>query len=148
MSSWNEFLDTRQFEFGSVWLIRDEEIKFPKEERLGIRKLRERRWVVVVSNCSENHHPLCPTVTVAPLTTRTDKMMPMDIPLKAKIDNVAEDFISNLYHVQLVVNSVFCDCQDRISERASDELLPTLDPYFGICQLEADRYLDRRAGVI
>lgn len=138
MSSWNEFLDTRQFEFGSVWLIRDEEIKFPKEERLGIRKMRERRWVVVVSNCSENHHPLCPTVTVAPLTTRTDKMMPMDIPLKAKIDNVAEDCIIKLKQMQPVLKIDLFDCKGLISETSRDELLSTLYLYFGFSQIEED----------
>lgn len=132
----NELLDTRQFEFGSVWLINDEEIKFPKEERLGTRKMRERRWVVVVSNCSENYHPFCATVTVAPLTRRTDLMMPFDIPLKARIDNVAEDCIIKLKQMQPVLKIDLYDKKGLISETSRDELLSALYEYFGFSHIE------------
>ncbi|MET3699364.1 PemK-like, MazF-like toxin of type II toxin-antitoxin system [Bacillus oleivorans] len=74
----------RKFEFGSVWKIDDRDVTIPQVDKLGKRKEHEERWVVVISNNRENYHQLCPIVTVAPLSHRTDLKKPFDLGLHPK----------------------------------------------------------------
>lgn len=131
-----DFFDSREFKFGQVWKLDDREIAIPQIDHLGSRTIHPERWVVVVSNNPENHHPLCPIVTVAPLSTRTDLKKLHDLELSTTYDNVKEDCLLQLKLAQPILKKELYDIKGEISEDKKVELQVLLETFFGLVDEE------------
>ncbi|WP_059105278.1 type II toxin-antitoxin system PemK/MazF family toxin [Shouchella shacheensis] len=124
--------DRREFSFGSVWVIKDAEVSIPQADKIGKRWQHDERWVVVISNNIENYHPLCPIVTIAPLSPRTDLKKRYDLELHSSHDNVAVDCLGQLQLTQPVIKKDLTDYKGIISEDKLDELQILLEDYYGL----------------
>lgn len=131
-----DFNDSREFDFGSVWLVDDREVSIPREDKLGGRNFHKERWVVVISNNSENYHPLCPTVTIAPLSHRVDLKRPNDLQLSSSEDNVAVDCLLQLKLSQPIIKRELYECKGDISDAKKVELQVLLEEYYGLVDEE------------
>jgi mRNA-degrading endonuclease toxin of MazEF toxin-antitoxin module len=131
-TSRKDLIDDRKFEFGSVWKIDDRNVTIPQIDKLGSRYIHPERWVVVISNNQENYHPLCPIVTVAPLSHRTDLKRPFDLELSSKKDNVAVDCLLQLKLKQPILKVDLYEEQGHISDDAKEELQVLLEDFYGL----------------
>lgn len=131
-SSRKDLRDEREFHFGSIWKVDDQDVAIPQIDKLGDRTIHQERWVVVISNNSENYHPLCPIVTVAPLSHRTDLKRPFDLELFQSRDNVKLDCLLQLKLSQPILKVDLYENQGEISEEAKTELQVLLDEYYGL----------------
>jgi mRNA-degrading endonuclease toxin of MazEF toxin-antitoxin module len=129
-----EFFDDRKFIFGQVWKLDDSEIVIPQIDHLGeeARTIHEERWVVVISNNSENHHPLCPIVTVAPLSTRNDLKKIHDLQLSNTNDSVKEDCLLQLKLAQPILKKELYELMGEISTDKKVELQVLIETFFGL----------------
>lgn len=127
-----EFFDDREFTFGQVWKVKDLEVVIPQEDHLGTRTIHLERWVVVISNNPENYHPLCPIVTVAPLSSRTDLKKLHDLQLNKAEDNVEKDCLLQLKLAQPILKKELYDFQGDISDNRKIDLQVLLETYFGL----------------
>ncbi|WP_186668778.1 type II toxin-antitoxin system PemK/MazF family toxin [Sporosarcina sp. BP05] len=127
-----DFFDDRSFSFGQVWLLNDSEIVIPQIDHLQTRKVHEERWVVVTSNNPENHHPLCPIVTVSPLSTRVDLKRNYDLNLDKANDNVKENCLLQLQLSQPILKKELYELQGDISDDKKVELQVLLESFFGL----------------
>ncbi|MGD6942461.1 type II toxin-antitoxin system PemK/MazF family toxin [Cytobacillus gottheilii] len=108
------------------------------EDKIGTRNTHVERWVVVVSNNSENYHPLCPVVTVAPLSSRTDLKKKHDLELFSNSDHVKDDCLLQLKLSQLILKKELYDLQGEISQDKKVELQVTLETYYGLVDEEEE----------
>lgn len=132
-SNWRELIDKREFYFGDIYILNDQLVNLPKLDRLKEqRKYHDERWVVIVSNNEENIHPLCPTITVAPLSHRFDLKRPFDLELFKKYDNVKYDCLLMLKLKQPVLKVDLNEKQGEISVDKKDELLALIALYYGL----------------
>lgn len=127
-----ELYDQREFQFGTVWKIDDRDIAIPQIDKLGTRNIHEERWVVVVSNNRENFHPLCPIITVAPLSHRTDLKREFDLELNPHTDNVRVPSLLQLKLSQPILKVDLFEQQGHLSEEKKEELLVSIEEYFGL----------------
>jgi len=114
----------------------DSEIVIPNEDHLGTRKVHVERWVVVVSNNSENYHPLCPVVTVAPLSTRTDLKRMHDLELFSNQDSVKKDCLLQLKLCQPILKKELYNLQGEICQEKKVELQVLLEIFYGLVDEE------------
>jgi len=131
-----DFFDSREFNFGQVWKLDDSEIVIPQIDHLGTRTIHTERWVVVISNNSENYHPLCPIVTVAPLSTRSDLKKLHDLELSKANDNVKEDCLLQLKLAQPILKKELYELKGYISDDKKVELQVLLETFFGLIDEE------------
>lgn len=131
-NSRRELNDHRKFEFGSVWKVDDREIDIPQIDKLGTRKIHDERWVVVISNNNENYHPLCPIVTVAPLSHRVDLKKSFDLDLDPSKDNVVVPCLLQLKLSQPILKVDLYEEQGSISDDAKEELQVLLEDFYGL----------------
>lgn len=131
-----DFFDNREFNFGQVWKLDDSEIVIPQIDHLGTRTIHPERWVVVISNNSENYHPLCPIVTVAPLSTRIDLKKMHDLELSKENDNVKDDCLLQLKLGQPILKKELFELKGEISNDKKIELQVLLETYFGLVDEE------------
>lgn len=124
-----------QFEFGSVWIVSDREIKLPSSDRTGKRNYHRNRWVVVVSNDENNHNPIYPTVLVAPCSHQLQHRKPHDVLLHPSTDNVKVDCMTMISQIQPILKSDLVEYKGLISESARQELISSIMDYFGITPL-------------
>lgn len=94
--------------------------------------MHQERWVVVISNNNQNYNPVCPIVTVAPLSSRTDLKKKFDLELYNSRDNVKLDSLLQLQLSQPILKVDLFDLQGEISQDAKDELLFLIEDYFGL----------------
>lgn len=127
-----QLIDRREFRFGEIYLLDDELINLPKTDRLGIRRLHDDRWVVVISNNDENMHPLAPTVTVAPLSHRVDLKREFDLEVFAESDSVEQDSLIMLKQMQPVCKVDLREYKGEISDNKKEQLLALLELYYGL----------------
>ena len=127
-----ELIDEREFNFGSVWKVDDRDVGIPQIDKLDSRNFHAERWVVVISNNSENFHPLCPVVTVAPLSHRTDLKRPFDLELFSSHDSVKVDCLLQLKLSQPILKVDLYECQVEISIEKKEELMVLLEDYYGL----------------
>lgn len=127
-----ELYDRREFRFGQVFKLDDELINLPASDRIGKRDQHYDRWVVVISNNDENIHPLAPTVTVAPLSHRTDLKRPFDLEIFSGVDSVDVDCLIMLKAMQPVCKVDLRDYMGEISEDKKEELLALIQLYYGL----------------
>lgn len=126
--------DEREFHFGSVWKVDDREVTIPQVDRTDQRSFHDERWVVVISNSSENYHPLCPIVTVAPLSHRVDLKKKHDLELFKGRDNVKMDCLLQLKLKQPILKKDLYDYNGQIHEDTKDELLVMIEDYYGLSE--------------
>ncbi|GAF24632.1 hypothetical protein JCM19047_4551 [Bacillus sp. JCM 19047] len=124
--------DKREFVFGSIWKLNDEEIAIPQADKLGNRVTHKERWVVVVSNNSENNHPLCPLVSIAPLSSQVHLKKQHDLDLFKSEDSVEKDCLLQLKLIQPILKKDLITLMGEICEDRKLELQVTLDSYFGL----------------
>jgi len=124
-----------EFEFGSVWIVPDQEIKFPSSDRTKKRRLHKGRWVVVVSNDENNHNPIYPTVLVAPCSHKIQFKKPHDVLLDPSTDNVEVNCMAMISQIQPILKSDLVEYKGLISESARQELISSIVDYFGITPL-------------
>ncbi|MBG9769418.1 type II toxin-antitoxin system PemK/MazF family toxin [Bacillus subtilis] len=125
--------DNRQFDFGSVWKIDDRDVSIPQTDKIpNSRFVHQERWVVVISNNNENYHPLCPIVTVAPLSHRTDLKRLFDLELLSSKDNVKVDCLLQLKLSQPILKVDLFDYQGDISDDAKEELQILIEDFYGL----------------
>lgn len=124
--------DDRKFNFGEVWLVDDNLINMPHVDHIGARRSHQDRWVVVISNNVENVHPLCPIVTVAPLSHRVELMKEHDLLLESSEDNVNCDCLLQIKLTQPVIKKDLRDCKGPISEDKKVELQVLLEDFYGL----------------
>lgn len=134
----NDFRDSREFTFGSVWKVVDDEVVIPYEDRLGTRKLHAERWVVVISNNEENYHPLCPVVTVAPLSHRVELKRHNDLDLSSQGDSVKVDCLLQLKLSQPIIKKELYDFKGEISDPKKVELQVLLESFYGLTDEEEE----------
>ncbi|WP_338826257.1 hypothetical protein MTBGP_09500 [Moorella thermoacetica] len=119
-----ELIDNREFQIGEIYLINDGHISIPQADRLkGGRKYHHLRPVVIIHNNEENINPLCPTVMIAPLSSRTDLKRPFDLPIFKDTDGVEEDCLIQLNLSQPVLKVDLSDCLGQISMDKIKELI-------------------------
>lgn len=127
-----ELRDKREFNFGSVWKIDDRDVDIPQIDKLDSRTFHNDRWVVVISNNTENFHPLCPVVTVAPLSHRTDLKRPFDLDLFRSRDNTKLDCLLQLKLIQPILKVDLFEFQGEISDSSKEELMVLIEDYYGL----------------
>ncbi|OPX89437.1 MAG: PemK-like protein [Pelotomaculum sp. PtaB.Bin104] len=127
-----ELYDRREFRFGQIYIIDDELINLPASDRIGKRVTHHDRWVVVVSNNDENIQMLAPTVTVAPLSHRTDLKREFDLEIFKDSDCVKDDSLIILKAMQPVCKVDLRDHQGEISNDKKEELLALIQLYYGL----------------
>lgn len=127
-----ELNDSRGFAFGSIWKVDDRNVAIPQVDRMETRNFHDERWVVVISNNRENYHPLCPVVTVAPLSHRVDLKRPYDLELFRERDNVKVDCLLQLKLAQPILKVDLYENKKEISEQAMIELQALIEDYFNI----------------
>ncbi|MBN6205038.1 type II toxin-antitoxin system PemK/MazF family toxin [Ralstonia pickettii] len=128
----SELHDEREFNFGSVWKVDDRDIGIPQIDKLDSRTLHNERWVVVISNNTENFHPLCPIVTVAPLSHRVDLQRDFDLLLSNTNDNVKVDCLLQLKLSQPILKVDLFENQGEISLEKKEELMVSLEDFYGL----------------
>jgi mRNA-degrading endonuclease toxin of MazEF toxin-antitoxin module len=126
-----ELADLRSFPFGSVWIIGDEEITFPANQKK--RKYHKNRWVVVLSNNNlVNNDPTCFTVTVAPLTSKWQYKDEVDVELFIENESsIEKNSIVRLTQMQPVLKQSLQIYKGELSDDAKDEVFTALADYFG-----------------
>lgn len=141
------FTDLRNFPFGSVWIIGDNDIHFPANKK---RKPHKTRRVVVVSNNDQiNNDPTSLTVTVAPLTGQLKFKDPTDVELFAENENcISKDVIARLTQMQPVLKIDLKKCKGELSEDAKYEIMAMLADYFGMTDEDWDEDEDDVSGNI
>lgn len=138
-ASREQLKDTRMFSFGSIWKINDFDVHIPQVDKVGSKRTRHsERWVVVISNNNENFHPLCPIVTVAPLSSRVDLKKQHDLELNTSDDNVAVNCLLQLKLMQPILKVDLYDNKGEISEEAKVETQVLLEDFFGLSFEEED----------
>lgn len=131
-----DLFDERNFSFGQVWKLDDNEVVIPQTDHLQTRIIHEERWVVVTSNNSENYHPLCPIVTVSPLSSRVDLKKQYDLELDKENDNVNKNCLLQLKLTQPILKKELYDLKGEISEEKKVELQVLLESFFGLIDEE------------
>lgn len=132
-NSKKELRDSREFNFGSIWKVDDRGVDIPQIDRTKkTRSYHPERWVIVISNNNENFHPLCPIVTVAPLSSRTDLKRPFDLELSQSKDNLKYDSVLQLKLSQPILKVDLFDSQGEISDESKEELFVLLEDYYGL----------------
>lgn len=132
-SSISDLADGRVFEFGQIYLISDELLTIPDADRVTSgRDLKPIRPVIIVSNNSQNYNPVCPIVTVAPLSSRVDLYRPNDLELFAGQDGVVRDCILRYSLCQPVLKKDIGDCKGEISVGKKQELLAIIEGFYGL----------------
>ena len=124
--------DLREFNFGSVWKVDDRDISIPQVDKLSSRNTHQERWVVVISNNHENHHPLCPIVTIAPLSSRVDCRRKFDLLLNSATDNVKVDCLCQLKLSQPILKVDLFEHKGEISQEAKEELQILIEDFYGL----------------
>lgn len=125
--------DTREFHFGSVWKVDDRDVSIPQSDKIsGARNVHDERWVVVISNNKENYHPLCPIVTIAPLSHRVDLKRDFDLELFKNTDNVKMDCLLQLKLSQPILKVDLYEEQGQISDESKVELQVFLEEFYGL----------------
>lgn len=72
--------DTRQFEIGEVYYIKDVLLSIPDADRTTVgRKIHDGRMVAIIHNNYLNYDPTWPLIHIAPLSHRVDLMRETDI---------------------------------------------------------------------
>lgn len=127
-----DLFDQREFQFGSVWKIDDRDVAIPQMDKLGQRNLHKDRWVVVISNNNENYHPLCPVVTVAPLSHRVDLKRHYDLELNPVADNVRVPCLLQLKLSQPILKVDLFEEQGQISDEKKEEVQVLLEDFYGL----------------
>lgn len=131
-SSNKEFIDSRSFRFGDLFIVDDSLVSIPQSDRIpGCRTIHPERWVVVVSNNSENHHPLCPVVTVIPLSHRTDLKRLYDVELFCDKDNVKVNCLTQTKLMQPMLKKDLGKHKGTISPDKQAELYMAISNVFG-----------------
>ena len=126
-------IDEREFHFGDIYKINDKLISLPRSDRIeGGRNYHPERWIVVISNNEENYHPLCPVVTVAPLSHRTDLKRPFDLELFKERDDVKYDCLLSLQAKQSILKVDLHEYKGSISYEKKEELLALIAMYYGL----------------
>ncbi|MEK4721533.1 type II toxin-antitoxin system PemK/MazF family toxin [Priestia sp. FSL W8-0524] len=132
-NSKSDLRDTREFHFGSVWKVDDRDVSIPQIDKLSsTRNVHPERWVVVISNNNENYHPLCPIVTVAPLSHRVDLKRAFDLELSKSNDNVKVDCLLQLKLSQPILKVDLYEEQGEISDDKKVELQVLLEGFYGL----------------
>jgi hypothetical protein len=132
-SSLSELADNRTFEFGQIYLITDQLLSIPDADRVvDGRNIRTLRPIVIISNNGENTNPVCPTITVAPLSKRADLFRPNDLELFKKQDKVVIDCILRFSLAQPVLKKDIGDLKGKISKGKKQELITIIEEYYGL----------------
>lgn len=127
-----ELIDEREFHLGEIWTIRDSLISIPDADRIENRKKYYSRSVVIVDNNNQNSNKLSPVISVAPLSSRTDCLRELDIPLFRERDQMKEDSILRLSLVQPVLKRDLHKCVGEISKEAKDEIIEVMLQKIGV----------------
>lgn len=132
-ASITELADDRPFEFGQIYLIADELVTIPDADRvINGREKRKVRPVVIVSNNDQNCNPVCPIVTIAPLSKRVDLFRPNDVELFAERDGVAMDCILRFSLTQPVLKKDIGELKGEISIEKKQELITVIEEFYGL----------------
>lgn len=119
-----DIIDEREFHIGEIYKINDQLISLPAIDRLEKdRLIHEERWVVVVHSYEENINPLCPVVTVAPLSHRIDLKRPYDLPVFKDQDDVKTDSLVQLKLLQPVLKVDLGEFIGSLSEEKIEEMI-------------------------
>lgn len=127
-------IDGRKFNFGDVWIVKDKHITMPQSDHIGKRKYHHKRAVVVISNNNENYHPLCPIVTVAPLSHQVELMKDFDLKLLKEEDNVETDCLLQLKLAQPILKKDLSEFKGTISEGKKVETQVLIEEFFGLIE--------------
>ncbi|MNC32802.1 hypothetical protein D3C81_358460 [compost metagenome] len=124
--------DDRKFNFGDVWIVTDEFVTMPQADHTGTRKRHNERWVVVTSNNEENFHPLCPIITVAPLSHQIQLLKKFDLMLKKENDSVNVDSLLQIKLMQPLLKKDLKEYKGAISEDRKIDLQVLIEDFFGL----------------
>ncbi|MBD7967780.1 hypothetical protein H9647_06880 [Paenibacillus sp. Sa2BVA9] len=128
--------DDRKFNFGDVWILSDELITIPQADGTNTRKLHSERWVVITSNNVENYHPLCPIVTVSPLSHVVELAKEFDLELLPNTDNVKDKSLLQIKLMQPILKKDLATCKGPISEIKKVELQVLLEDFLGLAEAD------------
>lgn len=129
----NNIKDAREFKFGCIWKVRDALINLPNIDRTTKeRTYHFTRCVVIVDNSEENFNENSLTISVAPISHRTDCKRNFDIDLFAETDSVKEDSVLMLDYIQPILKVDLYECVGSISDNKKYELFDMMMAKLGI----------------
>lgn len=124
--------DDRKFNFGDVWVLADEFVAIPQADNTNTRNKHAERWVVITSNNTENHHPLCPIVTISPLSHNVQHAKEFDLELLPSTDNVKNKSLLMIKLMQPILKKDLAVFKGAISDTKKIELQVLLEDFFGL----------------
>lgn len=96
--------DTREFEFGEIWLLRDELIRLlPSDRVVNRRNMHNSRAVLVVQNCLENNDEESLLIRIAPMSSTIRFEQKFDIRLHPDTDGVRYECMAQIQLTQPIL---------------------------------------------
>lgn len=115
--------DTREFEFGEIWLLRDELIRLlPSDRIVNRRKMHYSRAVLVVQNCLENNDEESLLIRIAPLSTTIRFEQKFDIRLHPATDGVKDECMAQVQLTQPILKKDMFKRVGMISDDKKQEI--------------------------
>ena len=125
--------DSRKFEFGSIWQVRDALINLPNIDRtMDERKYHFSRCAVIIDNSEENFNEDSLTILTAPISHRVDCKRKFDIDLYPDSDSVKENSIIMVDYIQPILKVDLYKCVGNISNDKKYELFDMIMAKLGI----------------
>ena len=143
----DDIKDDRFFVFGDIWKVRDELINIPNADRvIKGRKLHFTRCIIIVQNNEDNFDEDCYTISIAPISSRTDCERKNDVVLFKGEDGVRKDSIVMLDYIQPMLKKDLYQCVGKISEDRKYDIYANISEIYGqpIELSETDEFKDAK----
>ncbi len=123
----------KEVEFGQVYLVNDHIISMPESDRVQNRRtFHEERRVVIVQNDETNYNDY-PTLTIAPLSSKTEYKRRFDIELLPENEPVVtKKVIIRLKLLQPILRADLGECLGEISREKQAQMMQALKEIFGM----------------
>lgn len=96
--------DAREFEFGEIWLLRDELIRLlPSDRVVNRRNMHNSRAVLVVQNCLENNDEESLLIRIAPMSSTIWFEQKFDVRLHPATDEVKRECMAQVQLTQPIL---------------------------------------------
>lgn len=119
----SDLKDTREFEFGEIWLLRDKLIRLlPSDRVVNKRNMHHSRAVLVVQNCLENNDDESLLIRIAPLSTTIRFEKKFDIRLHPATDEVKDECMAQVQLTQPILKKDMFKRVGMISDDKKQEI--------------------------
>lgn len=111
--------DTREFEFGEIWILRDELIRLlPSDRVVNRRNMHNSRAVLVVQNCLENNDEESLLIRIAPMSSNVRFEQKFDVRLHPDTDEVRYECMAQVQLTQPILKK---DLERRVGMISDDK---------------------------